>query len=82
MLDLNNDNWYGLGIFKNQHPAFGEYYGHGGGHQGTNSIVYYFPNKAFAYSSCITINDEGGYVNPDDELKLILDVLKFIHIKD
>jgi D-alanyl-D-alanine carboxypeptidase len=78
MLDLNADDTYGLGIFKNVHPVYGEYYGHGGGHQGTNSIAYYFPSQEFAYSSCITINDEGGYVNPDDELILVLNALKFI----
>ena len=76
MLDLDDENWYGLGLFVREHPDIGYYYGHGGGHQGTNSVTFYFPSLDCAYSSCITINGNGGYVNPEDELAEILEVLK------
>jgi len=75
MLGLDDDNWYGLGIFVREHPDVGNYYGHGGGHQGTNSVIFYFPSLDCSYSSCITINGNGGYVDPEDELAEILEVL-------
>ena len=75
MLELEDDNWYGLGIFVREHTDIGQYYGHGGGHQGTNSVMFYFPSIDCAYSSCITINGNGGYINPEDELADILEVL-------
>lgn len=75
MIDMDDLNFYGLGIFVREHPGLGYYYGHGGGHQGTNSIMFYIPSIQTSISACITINGQGGYVNPEDELTQILEIL-------
>jgi D-alanyl-D-alanine carboxypeptidase len=75
MVDTGNNDWYGLGIFVNQHDQAGLYYGHGGGVFGTISSTYFYIEHNASITCCITLDGIIDFVSPDIVSDLMINII-------
>jgi D-alanyl-D-alanine carboxypeptidase len=75
MVDLGDNENYGLGIIIDDHSTEGLYIGHGGGIFGTYSTAFYYFNREMTITLCITLDGSVEYISPHNLLNILLSSL-------